>query len=421
MKTPAGDVPPAPDASGPITLRVLVRDRPFLLYLIGQTTSGAGSALSSVALMFAVLAVSGSPESVGLVLLTSRLPPIGLTLIGGLIADRWSRKLIVVCTDATRTALQLGTGVLLLSGHATVIELAGLQFLSGGASALFGPAAGALLAGVAPRGQIRRASSLLGITTAVAQTGGLAVSGVIVALAGPGTSFLIDGVTFGVSSLTLGLIPAIPLARPASSGVLQDLREGLRVLSGHGWLVLYKVHVTLLNVLVLSPFFVLGPVIAKTHLGGAPAWSAIALGYVIGNLAAAHITFHWAPPRPILAALTISTSLAPMLALLGLSAPISLIVPAAFVAGAETTIYNTLTSTALQANLPGHTLGRATAISSMGSTVLVPIGMGLSGIAASAIGTSTVLLSSAALTFCLAAICTLSPASHAVLKLDRQI
>jgi MFS family permease len=420
VSAPTPGTDPSPQATGQVTLRELVRDRAFGLYLIGQTMSGAGSALSSVALVFAVLSISRSAGSVGLVLLASRLPGIALTLAGGMIADRWPRKWIAVAADATRTGLQLATGVLLLAGHATVFDLAALQFVSGGASAIFAPAAGPLLAGVAPHGQIRRASSLLGITTAVMQTGGLAISGVLVALAGPGTSLLIDSATFAVSTATLALIPTTERAPGRATGALADLREGWRAVTRHRWLMISSIRETIINVLVLSPFFVLGPVIAKNDLGGAPAWSAIALGYVIGNLAAAHITYHWAPRRPILAAFTVSAALVPMLALLGIAAPLWLIVPAALLAGAETTIYNTLSTATLQANLPEETLGRATAITTIGSTVLVPVGMGLAGVIAAAIGTSTVMLGGAALVLISTAICVPLPATHARLELDRQ-
>lgn len=246
------------------------------------------------------------------------------------------------------------------------------------------------------------------------------MSGVIVALAGPDTSLVIDGATFAVSALTLALIPAVDAARPRKTKLLSDLREGWHVLESHGWLAIYAIHETVLDVLVLSPFFVLGPIIAKAHLGGAPAWSAIALGYVVGNLAAANITYRWAPRRPVLAALAIDIALAPMIALIGLETPIWLIVPAALLAGAATTIYNTLLRTALQANLPEHTLGRATAITGTGSTVLVPLGMGVAGIVAGALGTTTVMLCGAALALTTTAICISFPATHANLELDRQ-
>jgi MFS family permease len=324
-----------------------------------------------------------------------------------------------VWADATRTALQAVTGVLLLTGRATVPALAALQLVAGGAGAIFTPAAGALAAGVAPRGQIRRAGSLLAIAAAIAQTGGLALAGVLVALAGPGTSFLVDSATFAVSAATLALIPPVPTVPRRRETFLRDLREGCRVVAGRAWLVTCAAHEAALNVLALSPFFVLGPVIAEQQLGGAPAWSAIALGYVLGNLAAAHVTYHWAPRRPVLTALAVSGGLAPLLALLALNAPLWLIVCAAFPAGAQSTIYNTLLTSTLQSNLPSDTLGRASAITGVGSTILVPAGMGLAGVVAGALGAATVLLGGAAVVLAVTAVCASLPAAHATLRLDR--
>lgn len=406
--------------AGDVTLGELVRDRAFALYLAGQTTSAAGAALSGVALVFAVLSISRSAGGVGLVLLAGRLPGLVLTLTGGVIADRWSRQRIAVCADATRAAVQVVTGALLLSGRATVPAVAALQLVAGGAGAIFAPAAGALAAGVAPRGRIRRANSLLGITAAIAQTGGLALAGVLVALAGPGTSFLIDGATFAVSAVTLALIPGAATVASSRTTFLRDLREGWRVVAGRVWLVACAAHETALNVLALSPFFVLGPVVAKERLGGAPAWSAIALGYVLGNLVAAHVTYHWAPRRPVLTALAVSAGLAPLLGLLALHAPLWLIVTAAFPAGAQSTIYNTLLTSTLQSNLPSDTLGRASAITGAGSTLLVPVGMGLAGVVAGVVGASAVLLAGAGVVLAATAACAALPATHAPLNLDAQ-
>jgi MFS family permease len=402
-----------------VTLGELLGDRTFGLYLIGQTTSGAGSALSSIALVFAVLAISPSAGSVGLVLLASRLPAIALTVWGGIIADRWSRRRIAISADVCRMLIQAFTGLLLLSGQATVVTLTILQLTAGAAGAIFGPAAVALAAGVAPRGQIRRASSILGITTAVAQTGGLALSGIIVAFAGPGASLLIDSATFAVSSVAFTLMPSTAVLPAVRTPALMQLRDGWRSFIARRWLVIYAIHETTLNVLALSPFFVLGPVIAKEHLGGAPAWSAIALGYVLGNLLAGQITYLWAPRRPVLATLLISMWLAPMLALLGLGAPIWLIAPAALLAGAQSTIYNTLINSTQQANLPADLLGRVTAITGMGSTILVPAGMGLAGLMASEIGASTVLISGAALVVAATLVCAAHPSTRERLRLDR--
>ncbi len=109
-----------------------------------------------------------------------------------------------------------------------------------------------------------------------------------------------------------------------------------------------------------------------------------------------------------------------MLVLIGLRAPIWLIVPAALLAGAETTTYNTLLSAALQANLPEDVLGRATAITGIGSSVLVPIGMGLAGVVGGALGTSTVMPYGATVALTATAICITFPATHTILQLDRR-
>ena len=423
MTTSTRQPDPPPTATGQVPLREMLSDRAFSLYLIGQTTSGAGSALSSVALVFAVLSISRSASSVGLVLLATRLPGIALSLAGGIVADRRSRRALAVTADTVRAAAQAVTSGLLLTGRASVSEIAALQLIAGSASAIFNPAANALLAGVAPRGRIRQATSLLGITTAITQTAGLAISGVLVAVAGPGISLAIDAATFAVSSLTLALIPAIRIPRPApgagARSTFQDLREGWTLFGEHRWMTIYAVHETVINILVLSPFFVLGPVIAKAHLGGAPAWSAVALGYVVGTLIASNITYRWAPQRPVLAALLIDVALAPMVALIGTAAAIWFIVPAAMLAGAATTIYNTLLGAAVQANLPNHTLGRATAVIAIGSTTLVPLGMGLAGIAAGALGASTVMLGGASIVILATATCLLFPATRIALQLDR--
>ena len=407
----------AKSAADQVTAGELFRDREFRLYLIGQATSGLGNALSSVALIFAVLSISHSAGSLGLVLLASRLPGVVLSLAGGVIADRWPRQRVAAAADLTRTALQACTGALLLSGTATILALVLLQTLTGGANVIFGPAANALLAGVAPRGQVRRANSLLGTTTAVAQTAGLALSGALVAIAGPSASFLVDSATFAVSSVCLTLVRTRAVTAQERRGVLRDLRDGWDAAVARGWVVVYAVHLTVINVLTVCPLFVLGPVIAE-RLGGAPAWSAIALGYAVGNIAAAQITFRWAPRRPVLAAVTTSTALAPLLALLGLAAPIWLLTPAAFLAGMQSTLYNTLINSTLQSNLPNELLGRVGAVARIGSTLLVPIGMGLAGVLATSIGASTVLIAAAVIVVAAAAAAACCPAGYARLGLN---
>jgi hypothetical protein len=93
----------------------------------------------------------------------------------------------------------------------------------------------------------------------------------------PGATLLIDGATFAVSSIAIAAIPHRFSAAPAPRPVRNEFIAGWRAVIDRGWLTTYAVHETVLNVLALSPLFVLGPLIAQRQLGGAPAWSAIAL------------------------------------------------------------------------------------------------------------------------------------------------
>jgi MFS family permease len=362
----------------------VLRSRPFRLYWLGQTLSRAGSSLSAVALAFAVFAVSRSATAFAIVLVAGQLPVIAFTLLGGVLGDRCSRRAIMLGSDAARALLQALTAGLLISGTASVAAIAVLQGAAGVASAMFGPAAGGLVANLAPAGRVREANSLLGASASAAQIGALALSGVLVAGLGAGAAFAIDAASYAASTISLALIPAAALrtATAPSGGVLHELAAGWRAVRTRSWLLVNVVHVAFLNTLVIAPFFVLGPLVAERHLGGAPAWAAIALGYAIGTLGAAGVTLRWRP------------------------------------AGAQAAVYSTLTTSCLQANIPDRLLARASAFESFGSLVGAPVGMGCAAVAAGAVGSGPVLTFAAAWLTLSAAAAALVPGTRTRLALN---
>ncbi len=397
----------------------LLEDRPFRLYRMGQTLSAAGNTLTNIALPFAVLAISHSALDVGLVLLTGQLPVITLTLLGGALGDRRSRRLIMLLSDAARTLVQAATAIALISGRATVPLLVAMQALNGAASAFFAPAATGLIATLAPGGDVRRANSLLGLSATTVQLTALAASGALVAVVGPGNAFAVDAGTFAASTIALARITDIaaspPTGRPGGLG--HQLRLGWQAARQRPWLLIYAIHAAALNALTIGPFFVLGPIIATHRLGGAPAWSAIAISYAVGALIAGAVTWRWRPDRPMLAAFTCSAAIVPMLVLLALPVGLSALLPAAALAGLQSSTYNTLTVSCLQANVPDHVLSRASAFTTLGSLAAVPIGMGLAGIAADGVGAPAVLMTGAGFALCAAIAASARPASRASLAL----
>ena len=133
-----------------MTTRDVLRLRNFRLLFVGHGVSVFGDRMVTVALAFAVLEVGGSASAVGLVLAASWLPSVASVLVGGVVADRISRRTVMVAADAVRVGSQGAMAALLISGSAEVWMLAALAGVTGAATGFFNPAATGLLPDVVP-------------------------------------------------------------------------------------------------------------------------------------------------------------------------------------------------------------------------------------------------------------------------------
>src|ERR1044072_947557 len=101
----------------PHLLRAL-REREFRLLFRGQSVSLVGDGMVSVALAFAVLDLTGSVSDVGFVFAAFTLPLVGFLLVGGVFADRFQQRGVMVFSDLVCFASQGLAAALLVSGHA---------------------------------------------------------------------------------------------------------------------------------------------------------------------------------------------------------------------------------------------------------------------------------------------------------------
>jgi hypothetical protein len=232
-----------------------------------------------------------------------------------------------------------------------------------------------------------------------------------VALVGPGWAVLIDALTFLVSAAFLYRLPrAVAAERPRSGGgLLASIGGGLGEVGRRSWLWVWIIHVALVNLLVISPILVLGPYVADRHLGGAPAWSAIGIAYAVGGLAGGFVSARWRPARPMVVAIAFSALMAPLPALLALPADVWTLVPAGVAAGLQLVLYNVLQTSAIQRHLPEPFVARASSVTMLGALVAAPLGMGLAGPAAAALGTGPVLGASATVAVLIAVVTLMAP------------
>src|SRR4051812_23341555 len=143
-----------------------LRERDFRLLLGGRIVSQLGNQMTTVALAFGVLDLTGSASDLGLVLAAEAISLALFLVIGGALADRMSRRRLMVAADFVRFGSQGLMAVLLISGRAHIWQLVLLQVVSGIASAFFIPAVSALQPETVPSTHTREANALRGLMIA---------------------------------------------------------------------------------------------------------------------------------------------------------------------------------------------------------------------------------------------------------------
>ncbi|XVV03423.1 MFS transporter [Actinosynnema sp. CA-248983] len=403
----------------------LLRDPAFRRYFLARTSSHLGDGLISIALLFGALRLGASPTEVGLVLLAGRLPVVVFTIAGGVAGDLVSRRAVMLVADVVRCASQGLTAALLITGTAALWHLAALQAVAGAAHAFFTPAAAGLVADLVPEARRRQANALVNGAQNAAILVAPAVSAALVATVGAGVSFAVDAATFAISAVALITLKVPDRPMPPRPALLDAVRHGWHDFRARPWLQVTTAQVAVVNGVCISPFLVLGPIIAEQHLGGPLAWAFIGNGYAVGALLGSALALRWRPRHPLRVAVTIPVALAPLLVLLAYGAPVPVLAAAALPAGVQAALYAVLTDTARQVHVPAGLVARATGFSTVVGLAAAPVGMALAGPAAERIGTPAVLLAGAlvAVLSAPAALAVRSvrhlPAEAEVKKLDR--
>jgi MFS family permease len=379
----------------PPSFRVL-GEADFRPLLLGASISSLGDKLVPVALAFAVLRLDASPAALGFVLASAMVPMVALLVVGGVWGDRLPRRQVMVVCDVVRAAAQGLSGILLVTGAAHVWELAVLQAVYGAATAFFTPASQALVQEAVSGPFLQQANAFLGISRNVAGVAGPALAAAVVASIGAGWALAADAASFLASAAFLLRMPTAGRgSRSAATPFLADLRAGWREFRTRSWVWASVCHFGLFHLLVWAPLLVLGPVVAKTSLGGPSAWATILAAGSAGAIAGGVVAVRLRPARPLVVVFSSMLLFAPQLALLALAAPTVLIAGAALLGQAGMSALNITWFATLQARVPADALARVTSYDWFGSALLLPLGLVLVGPLAAAFGTRDILVGAA--------------------------
>ena len=397
-------------------MRRLLRHRDFRLLFLGQSASAIGDEIVFIALALYVSDI-GDPTDVGLVLGAYVLPFVAFLLIGGIWADRLPRHHVMIATDLVRFALHATLAVLIFLGPVPIwqIVLIGLAF--GSADAFFRPAHTGLLPQTVPEEELQAANAVSGFVYNFAEFAGPALATALVLGLGPGWAFALDAVTFLVSAAFLAGIRPRPRGEEVPrERILTELRIGWREVRSRQW-VWVTIGVTSLVLLVaVTPYFVLGPTVAEEVYGSPGIYGYLAAVLGGGTIIGSVLALHWRPAHPLRAGFVCLLVWPPALAAFALGVPLVLLIPIFVAAGAGFGLFDVWWDTALAERIPPHTLSRVSSYDWMGSFALLPIGYVLAGPLGEAFGVVEVLAICAAAGFVVQALGLLS---RGVWRLDQ--
>lgn len=388
-------------------------ERNFRVFYAGYATSLLGSAMSALALTFAVLDSGGSAADLGFVFAARVVPQVLVMLGGGVLADRVGRRLVMLVTDSARLAVQGSLAAALFVGRPPIWLFVVLAALLATGEGFFGPALGGLRAEIAPPDTLPDANALLSVAQSGTAVLGPALAGVLIAVTSPAVVITVDAASFGVSVLSLTVLQIQPAASPAQSP-WRDLADGWQVFRGQTWLWLTTLQFALFNLFAWAPYLLLGPILASQYLGGARAWGIVTAAYAGGSVLAGLALVGRRPQRLLIVATLGTFGYALPCAALALHGPLYLVATAAFGGGCGSAIFGTYWTTAMQQQVPAEMLSRTTAFSLTGGYLLGSIGFAVIGPVAAIVGPGRMLAVAAAYATASSAVVVAMPAIRSV-------
>ena len=370
-------------------------ERNFRLLFSSTTTSALGDGVATVALAFAVLHVSDSAVALGGVIAARQAAQAAVTLAAGVVADRLPRHVLLISVASVQGASQAATASLVLTGHAPIWALIALQVVYGAADGFVIPTSQGLIPATISPGRLQQANALLGLSRNTTGIVGPALGGILVAVGSPGSALLVDAASFAVAALLLARLRLPARAETVEpKSFFADLREGWGEFRRQTWLWTTIVFFGIGNFAFMS-YFVLGPVVAKRELGGAPAWATLMTAFGVGSVLGGLFALRFRPRRPLLASCMAAWPLVLQPVGIALLLPLPALAAIAAFAGVGLAIHLALWFTVFQQQVPEEALSRVSSYDAFGSFVLGPLGAALAGPVAAAVGVRETLLGAA--------------------------
>lgn len=357
-----------------VTITAALQHRNYRLYFTGLLFSITGFQMLLVIQGWLIWDITGDPRALAYLGGVTAVPTVLLNLYGGVIADRFDQRLLIMLVSTTICLLLLVMATLVTLEMANLWNLLLLAFLIAGAQAFDNPARQALYPHLIARKDLMNAVALNSIVWQGTRVVGPFVAGLLIAGVGAGPALYIAAAGFACMVAAMTALRTPPIARAAAGSMVQNLVEGIRyVVRNQVFAVL--IGLTFLNSFFGMSFIILLPIFATDILNVGPEGlgemhAAGGVGAIVMALVAAAMSKSrnkglWLVGGAVLFGATV--------VLFALSTNYALSLAALFVGGAAATFYMVMVQTSLQALVPDQLRGRVFSIYSL-TWSLLPLG-----------------------------------------------
>lgn len=376
-------------AKKPIRTRALrplaSRDYRLLFAAVGMQVFGTG--MWTIVMVFEVFAIDDSPLALSAVATGMSLGLFAFSVLGGVVADRFSKRNVIVIVQGLTAAVMAGTAILSFTGALELWHVGATSFAVGAGSAFFYPAYSAYLPEVLPAEQLLAANGLEGaLRPAMGQGLGPALGGIIVGLFFPAAGAAVVAASYTAAFLfTLFLSRrAEPTLRVPSEGrtsVWKELSEGVKYVVGTRWLLWTLIFGCSLALIIQGPIEVLLPLLTRARFEDAEAsfgflLAAYGIGGAIGSLVVSSLKL----PRRYLTFMIACWGGGTLpLVMIGVTNNLILMLLALFLVGALTGAGVVIWGTLLQRLVPLEMIGRVASLDFFVSIAFMPVSIAIAG------------------------------------------
>ena len=379
--------------------------REYRVLIAALAISIFGSGMWAVAMVYQVIHLGGGPLELSLVATGGSAGLVAFVLAGGIAADRFPQRLLIIAVEGANLAVIAGISALSMAGWLQIWHLAAGAFVLGVGAAFFFPAYSAILPRILPPEDLLAANGMEGtMRPTLQQAAGPAVAGILVAALSPTHAVTGVAACHLMAFIVLNFLRRHALEAPANgsesggphsstgaggerrakSSFFHDLREGISYTLRTPWLLWTLLWACISVLFLIGPIEVLLPFVVRDQLGGDSSMFGFLLAVMgVGGAAASLATASMKLPRRYLTVMMVSWGVGSLpLAAVGIMDSFWALAAALFVFGATGSVGMVLWGTLLQRRVPPHLLGRVSSLDFFVSLALMPVSMALAGPAA---------------------------------------